>query len=771
MSDTDGLGKAYSYLQYLSDALGVKNILVESFQPDLLEVNKGSRLVAGDDVFVDNEGYSRLAKSSAWSYQFNEELKFKEYKIVDARVDDQVVKEIAVVENIPTTLGMTTTTEALLSRKNKSLAARTTTVEAALDDISNAFWFTKVKEEDRFEKTDFYSQFANLIEKADQGNNTHLPELEDIVRGSLAFTNKGVDVLKSNLELLTILKNKYTVINVEKFDDGGYNTNANNYTMFADPSVDENNNPIVHTFPTEPVKKLVQVYSKDKNNREVTAFVPIIYIDNEPTDDFINSYGKYCLIIYNAKLSDNIEEIGEALANNNFDSLPVNISTVSDYRNIEFLSKTVKWLNERIKKDEPEEGDVITSTNSAKANKEVNLFELYKKLYNDGSYPLENGPSRIASMNVELDDIDILKDDNYLAWIRSTGYCVFKEDTTKPNEVEVKYFKFVKKETLMREYLKAIGYSTSTELNNTKLKIILHTLNLSNGSNNTSSFSRLGPLSNYNGSNTYDGASMSTVNSVRFASVGNRQEIPWDDNSCKTGPFNSYIVSGGNTIVFSQRAVPDNKWGVSINTTVNGDTADAKLKRHLMNLLSGGGGIGTFFINNRSNAENLLKGIMSNVKVVKDAPADDVRYIYKCTWVAQSSNVAAHYRIDEVKTLTTKYNSFEWSGIATKQDDQDPSKKVVYISVVQKAPTIKNPETLPSGEWWEGSIQQNVGETLQAGATRIYSQPGGASSDLLGDLTLFKIADSGDNYKIFAINSFESVNGVTADKRDYRLTF
>ena len=772
--DQDGLGKAYSYLQYLSDAIGVKNILVESFQPDLLEVNKGSRLVAGNDAFVDNEGYRRLAKGSAWSYQFNEELKFKEYKIVNTRVDEQTtVQEIAVGENTPTTLGMTTTTEALLSRKSKSLAARTTTVEAALDDISNAFWFTG--SEDRFEKTDFYSQFANLIEKADQGNNTHLPELEDIVRGSLAFTNKGVEVLKSNLELLTILKNKYTVINVEKFDDKGY-TNANNYAMFTDPSVDENNNPIIHTFPAEPgiVKKLVQVYSKDKNNREITTFVPIIYIDGDPTS-YISNYGKYCLIIYNAKLSDNIEEIGEALATNNFDSLPVNISTVSDYRNIELLSKTVKWLNERIKKDEPEEGDVLTSTNSAKANKQVNLFELYKKLYEDDSYPLENtSPVRTAFMNVTLEGIDVHKDDNYLAWIRSNGYCVLNEDNNKPNEVEVKYFKFVKKETLMREYLKAINYSvtTSTELDKTKLKITLHTFNLSNGETTTNNFSRLGPLSNYNGLNTYDGASMGTVNSVRFASVGNMQQIPWKDDSCKAGPFNSYIVTGGATIVFSRRSVPDNKWGVSVNTTVNGDTAEAKLKRHLMNLLSSGGGIGTFFINNRSNVENLIKGVLNNIKVEKAGPADDVRYIYKCTWIAQSANAAGHYRIDEVKKLTTKYNKYVWSGITTKDDTNG---KLVCISVASKAPTVnttgsdKFPE---SGQWWEGSIQQNVGETLQAGATRIYSQPGGPTSDPLGDLTLFKIANASDNYKVYAINSFESPTiPVPQDMADYKLTF
>ena len=780
MDDNDGLGKAYSYLQYLSDAIGVKNILVESFQPDLLEVNKGSRSVDGNDVFVGStEEDRKLAKSSAWSYQFLEELKFKEYKIVNTRVDDQVVKEIAVGENAPDYLGMTTTTEALLSRKNKSLAARTTTVEAALDDISNSFKYPKGA--DRFEKTDFYSQFINLIEKADQGNNTHLPELEDIVRGSLAFTNKGVEVLESNLELLTILKNKYTVVDVKKFTDEGY-TNED-YKMFADPSVDANNNPIVHTFPTEAgiVKKLVRVCSEDVLGNKAYSFVPIIYVDGDPTE-YYNKYKDYCLIIYNAKLPDNIETIGKALAEENFKSLPVNIFTVSDYRNIELLSKTVKWLDERLKKDEPAEGDVLTSTNSAKANKEVNLFQLYKKLYDDSSYPLEAAsPVRTAHMNVVLEGIDVHKDDNYLAWIRSNGYCVFKEDNNKPSDVEVKYFKFLKKETLMKEYLKAISYgvTTDTELDKTKLKITLYTLNMSNGSTTTSNFSRLGSLAD-----VYDSAYISkTSSNVTVAFKGTRADVEWNDDNCKAQSFTRYKVNGGYSIEFAGRQIYGNSsYGVTItnnvNTSVENDVkAMAEFKHYLMSLLSGGATNRSFLINNRSSVSSLITYAMNNVKVVKAAPADNEMTIYNCVKVDASANVPLHYRIvGDVNgfKITTKYKDYEWSGISTKNDPNDSTKKYLYISMPVKTPGIKSQTSFPqasTGAWFIGNKRQVGNEMWLDGAIQITSGPTSqAAAGTGGELTLFTIDASGGIYRVHAVNSVANPE-LTGDLTDYKLKF
>ena len=616
----NGLGKAYSYLQYLSDAIGVKNILVESFQPDLLEVNKGSRSVDGNDVFVGStEEDRKLANSSAWSYQFNNELKFKEYKIVDTRVDNQVVKEVAVVETTPTYLGMTTTTEALLSRKNKSLAARTTTVEAALDDISNSFKYPKGS--DRFEKTDFYSQFINLIEKADQGNNTHLPELEDIVRGSLAFADKGVEVLKSNLELLTILKNKYTVVDVEKFEDNGY-TNADistGYTIFADPSVDANNNPIVHTFPTEAgvVKKLIKVYSEDMRGNKVNAYVPVIYVDGDPTN-FLSSYGKYCLIIYNAKLPDNIEEIGLALVNNNFDNLPVNIFTVSDYRNLELLRKTVQWIDERLKKDEPVIGDVITSVNQ-KANLELDLKSLYQNDY-VGDYTLQGVSEK--KVNVSKNN-NFVTSDVFLVQINTDGSLTPYSSTTVKN---VKYFKFTNKETLIRDFLGSQSNSswtaTVTDLSKTALKVNYYNVDLINGNTMGDKRSYLTALNN-----AYSNVPICD-NGIAYIAGGTRS-LSWNKNNCQSGPHTVTYINNSTAFEFDAETVSGRIPATIVTNNISTNTALGKFRSHIMTILqqiksgvSPVGNLGSanhiFYPNSKSSSElvaNFVKDLLSGLKI------------------------------------------------------------------------------------------------------------------------------------------------------------
>ena len=650
MNDTEGLGKAYSYLQYLSDAIGVKNILVESFQPDLLEVNKGSRSVDGNDVFVGStEEDRKLAKSSAWSYQFLEELKFKEYKIVNTRVgdqDDQVVKEIAVAENAPTTLGMTTTTEALLSRKNKSLAARTTTVEASLDDISNAFKYPKGV--DRFEKTDFYSQFINLIEKADQGNNTHLPELEDIVRGSLAFTTNGVEVLKSNLELLTILKNKYTVVNVEKFTDEGY-TNASNYTMFTDPSVDANNNPIVHTFPTEPgvVKKLVQVYSKDVRGNEVTAFVPIIYVDGDPTP-YYDKYKDYCLIIYNAGLTGSNEEIGLKLISDNFTDLPVNISTVSDYRNLELLRKTVQWLDERLKKDEPVLGDVITSVNQ-KADKEFDLKTLYQGFL--GDYTLQG----VSEKKVNVSKGNFTDSDIFLVQINADGSLTSRGSTTVKS---VKYFKFTNKRTLITDFLGDLTNATwvadpNVNLNETALKVNYYSIDLLNG------IYTMGAKRSYL-KKLIGAYSKVPIRDNGIAYVeGSKRDIDWNANNCMQTHTVTYVENAKEFSYVTENISGRNP--ASIITYNSNSSATGKFRSHIMTILqqiSNGernprGNLDTGHIFFPSNLDH------NGVATLVQSLLSSLRLEYKPAPVKHSGNI---YKVKDGKILETKTNYEETFG-------------------------------------------------------------------------------------------------------------
>ena len=701
MNDSaEGLGKAYSYLQYLADAIGVKNILVESFQPDLLEVNKGSRSVAGNDAFVgSNEEDRKLAKSSAWSYQFNEELKFKEYKIVDTRVDDQVVKEVAVVENTPAELGMTTTTEALLSRKNKSLAARTTTVEASLDDISNAFKYPKSI--DRFEKTDFYSQFINLIEKADQGNNTHLPELEDIVRGSLAFTTNGVEVLKSNLELLTILKNKYTVVDVEKFKDNGY-TNADistDYIMFADPSVDENNNPIVHTFPTEPVKKLIKVYSKDALGREVNAYVPIIYVDSV-TPDLINSYGKYCLIIYNAKLPDSIEEIGLALVNNNFDNLPVNIFTVSDYRNIELLRKTVQWIDERLKKDEPVIGDVITSVNQ-KADKELDLKTSYQEIL--GDYILQGvSPKNVnVSKNSGIEDSDV-----FLVQINADGSLTSSSSTTVK---AVKYFKFTNKKTLITDFLGDLTNATwiadpSVNLNETALKVNYSSVDLNNG--NSTIEDKRSYLTALN-----DAYSEVPIFDSGIAYVaGGTRNIAWNEDNCRIGPHTVTYINNANEFSFVAENV-DGRNPVKIElNNINTDMALGKFRSHIMTMLqqikNGGqvsGNLKTghiFFPKSKDGAYEValfVKGLLNGLKL-KWTQDSVTHSIYQ---VGNNNNVTG-----TKENYKENFNPIEYTNVEVSEEKTDIGNTSIttsWLITIGKKETVHFKDPNLVGDWYTGT--------------------------------------------------------------------
>lgn len=222
---------AYSQIDLLRDLIGEKDLYINKLNTQGIWENWNT--VAGDldAARIANRIYSKDSIEQI-KKDWTAELGFKVGRYRNGKV-------AAEVGTISKELLESSYTDTVLSRKEKTIANRLTTIEASLDsfahfvnaigssdsetdakaslDASNLMQFDNVTNKARFEETAVEKQLRGVVHGAKSGDNYIFPVFDfDLITESFPDT-----VYEHNLEVLTLLKNEYKVTGKENLGERG----------------------------------------------------------------------------------------------------------------------------------------------------------------------------------------------------------------------------------------------------------------------------------------------------------------------------------------------------------------------------------------------------------------------------------------------------------------------------------------------------------------------------------------------------------------------
>lgn len=216
---------AYSQIDLLRDLIGEKDLYINKLNTQGIWENWNT--VAGD---IDASHIANRIYSADSIKQIKDDWTAElGFKIGRYTTEGKVVAEAGTVSKELLESGYTDT---VLSRKEKTIANRLTTIEASLDsfahfvnaigssdseadakaslDASNLMQFDKVANKARFEETAVEKQLRGVVHGIKSGDNYIFPVFDfDLITESLP------GAYDHNLEVLTLLKNEYTVTGKE----------------------------------------------------------------------------------------------------------------------------------------------------------------------------------------------------------------------------------------------------------------------------------------------------------------------------------------------------------------------------------------------------------------------------------------------------------------------------------------------------------------------------------------------------------------------------
>ena len=212
---------AYSQIDLLRDLIGEKDLYINKLNTQGIWENWNTVAGDADAARIANRIYSKDSIEQI-KKDWTTELGFKVGRYT---TEGKVVAEAGTVSKELLESGYTDT---VLSRKEKTIANRLTTIEASLDsfahfvnaigsndseadakaslDASNLMQFDKVANKARFEETAVEKQLRGVVHGIKSGDNYIFPVFDfDLITESLP------GAYDHNLEVLTLLKNEYMV--------------------------------------------------------------------------------------------------------------------------------------------------------------------------------------------------------------------------------------------------------------------------------------------------------------------------------------------------------------------------------------------------------------------------------------------------------------------------------------------------------------------------------------------------------------------------------
>ena len=221
MSGQKSFSGAYSQIDLLRDLIGEKDLYINKLNTQGIWENWNTVAGDADATRIANRIYSADSIEQI-KKDWTAELGFKVGRYTN---EGKVVAEAGTVSKELLESGYTDT---VLSRKEKTIANRLTTIEASLDsfahfvnaigssdseadakaslDASNLMQFDKVANKARFEETAVEKQLRGVVHGIKSGDNYIFPVFDfDLITESLP------GAYDHNLEVLTLLKNEYRV--------------------------------------------------------------------------------------------------------------------------------------------------------------------------------------------------------------------------------------------------------------------------------------------------------------------------------------------------------------------------------------------------------------------------------------------------------------------------------------------------------------------------------------------------------------------------------